>query len=110
RTQRRRGRRGRSAGSPAQAGAAGRRHRLRRGGSAPFPGKGSSFDRREGSRAFLACYLSLMWTVAQLDADLDKGRTTSRELVEQALSRIADGGGEGKRAFLKVYSDSARAD
>jgi len=51
-----------------------------------------------------------MWTVAQLAADLDKGRTTSRELVEQALARIADGGGEGKRAFLKVYSDSARAD
>jgi aspartyl-tRNA(Asn)/glutamyl-tRNA(Gln) amidotransferase subunit A len=51
-----------------------------------------------------------MWTVAQLAADLDKGRTTSRELVEQALARIADGAGEGKRAFLKVYTDSARAD
>ena len=51
-----------------------------------------------------------MWTVAQLAADLDKGRTTSRELVEQALARIADGGGEGKRAFLKVYTDSARAE
>ncbi len=51
-----------------------------------------------------------MWTVAQLAADLDKGRTTSRELVEQALSRIADGAGEGKRAFLKVYADSARVE
>jgi aspartyl-tRNA(Asn)/glutamyl-tRNA(Gln) amidotransferase subunit A len=51
-----------------------------------------------------------MWTVAQLAADLDKGRTTSRELVEKALARIADGGGEGKRAFMKVYADSARAE
>jgi len=51
-----------------------------------------------------------MWTVAQLAAELDKGRLTSRELLEQALARIADGAGEGKRAFLKVYSDSARAD
>jgi aspartyl-tRNA(Asn)/glutamyl-tRNA(Gln) amidotransferase subunit A len=51
-----------------------------------------------------------MWTVAQLAADLDHGRTTSRELVEKALARIADGEGEGKRAFLKVYSDSARAE
>ena len=51
-----------------------------------------------------------MWTVAQLAADLDKGRTTSRELVEQALARIADPAGEGKRAFLKVYTDSARAE
>ena len=51
-----------------------------------------------------------MWTVTQLAADLDKGRTTSRELVEQALAKIADGGGEGKRAFLKVYTDSARAE
>jgi aspartyl-tRNA(Asn)/glutamyl-tRNA(Gln) amidotransferase subunit A len=51
-----------------------------------------------------------MWTVAQLAADLDKGRTTSRELVEQALARIADGAGEGARAFIKVYAESARSE
>src|SRR3954463_2119172 len=51
-----------------------------------------------------------MWTVAQLGADLDAGRTSSRELVEQALARIADQSGEGARAFLKVYADAARAD
>jgi aspartyl-tRNA(Asn)/glutamyl-tRNA(Gln) amidotransferase subunit A len=51
-----------------------------------------------------------MWTVAQLGADLAKGRTTSRELVEQALARIAAPDGEGKRAFLKVHADSARAE
>jgi aspartyl-tRNA(Asn)/glutamyl-tRNA(Gln) amidotransferase subunit A len=51
-----------------------------------------------------------MWTVAQLAADLDAGRTSSRELVEQALARIGDRGGEGSRAFLKVYADSARAE
>ena len=51
-----------------------------------------------------------MWTVAQLAADLAAGRTSSRALVEQALARIGEPGGEGSRAFLKVYGDSARAD
>ena len=51
-----------------------------------------------------------MWTVTQLSRDLETGRTTSRELVEQALAKIADPAGEGKRAFLKVYAESARAD
>jgi aspartyl-tRNA(Asn)/glutamyl-tRNA(Gln) amidotransferase subunit A len=51
-----------------------------------------------------------MWTVAQLGADLAAGRTSSRELVERALSRIADPAGEGARAFLKVYAEGARAD
>ncbi|OGA72052.1 MAG: amidase [Betaproteobacteria bacterium RIFCSPLOWO2_12_FULL_65_14] len=51
-----------------------------------------------------------MWTVAQLAADLAAGRTSSRQLVEQALARIGDRGGEGSRTFLKVYADSARAD
>ena len=43
-------------------------------------------------------------------ADLAAGRTTSRELTEQALARIADPAGEGARAFMKVYADSARAE
>lgn len=51
-----------------------------------------------------------MWTVAQLGADLAAGRTTSRALVEQALARIADPAGEGARAFMKVYAESARAE
>ncbi|HZS67303.1 MAG TPA: amidase [Burkholderiales bacterium] len=51
-----------------------------------------------------------MWTVAQLAADLAAGRTTSRELVEQALARIAAAYGEGPRAFLKVYEEAARAE
>ncbi len=51
-----------------------------------------------------------MWTVAQLAADLAAGRSSSRALVEQALARIGEPGGEGSRAFLKVYADSARAD
>jgi aspartyl-tRNA(Asn)/glutamyl-tRNA(Gln) amidotransferase subunit A len=49
-----------------------------------------------------------MWTVTQLAADLAAGRTTSRELVEQALARIADRNGEGSRAFLQVNADGAR--
>jgi aspartyl-tRNA(Asn)/glutamyl-tRNA(Gln) amidotransferase subunit A len=51
-----------------------------------------------------------MWTVAQLAADLAAGRTSSRELVEQALARIGEPGGEGGRAFLKVYAAPARAE
>ena len=51
-----------------------------------------------------------MWTVAQLERDLAAGRTTSRELVEQALARIAEPNGEGKRALLKVYAEAARAE
>jgi aspartyl-tRNA(Asn)/glutamyl-tRNA(Gln) amidotransferase subunit A len=51
-----------------------------------------------------------MWTVAQLGTDLDKGSTSSRELLEQALARIGDAAGEGKRAFIKLYADSARHD
>ena len=51
-----------------------------------------------------------MWTVAQLGADLAAGRVRSRDLVEQALARIADPAGEGARAFMKVYAESARAE
>jgi aspartyl-tRNA(Asn)/glutamyl-tRNA(Gln) amidotransferase subunit A len=51
-----------------------------------------------------------MWTVAQLMADLAAGRTTSRRLTEQALARIADPAGEGARAFMKVYAESALAE
>jgi aspartyl-tRNA(Asn)/glutamyl-tRNA(Gln) amidotransferase subunit A len=51
-----------------------------------------------------------MWTVAQLGADLAAGRTTSRELVEEAFARIVDPAGEGSRAFMKLYADSARAE
>ena len=40
---------------------------------------------------------------------LANGRTSSRELVEAALARIADPAGEGARTFVKVYADSARA-
>ncbi|HYL88778.1 MAG TPA: amidase [Burkholderiales bacterium] len=51
-----------------------------------------------------------MWTVAQLGAELVAGRTTSREIVEQALARISAPYGEGARAFIKVYGESARAE
>ena len=51
-----------------------------------------------------------MWTVETLSADLAAGRTTSRALAETALARIAAPAGEGARAFLKVYAESARAD
>ena len=50
-----------------------------------------------------------MWTVEGLSADLAAGRTSSRKLVEEALARIADPGGEGARAFMQVDAESARA-
>ena len=36
-------------------------------------------------------------------------KPSSRDRLEQALSRIADPGGEGQRACLTVYADTARA-
>src|SRR5258706_5119912 len=51
-----------------------------------------------------------MWTVAELNADFASGPTTSRELVEQAFGRIVDPAGEGARAFMKLYPDSARGE
>ncbi len=51
-----------------------------------------------------------METVARLSLELAAGRTTSRELAELALARIADASGEGARAFIKVYADTARAE
>lgn len=49
-------------------------------------------------------------TLAQAAADLDAGRTTARALVEACLDRIADPGGEGARAFVRVYDARASAD
>jgi aspartyl-tRNA(Asn)/glutamyl-tRNA(Gln) amidotransferase subunit A len=48
-------------------------------------------------------------TIQQLAADLAAGRTTSAALTEQALARIEDPKGEGRRAFIKVYKAQALA-
>ena len=48
-------------------------------------------------------------TITQLAADLAAGRATSRKLTEEALARIEDPKGEGKRAFVKVWKDQALA-
>jgi hypothetical protein len=48
-------------------------------------------------------------TITQLAADLAAGRTTSRRLTEEALARIEDPKGEGRRAFVKVWKDQALA-
>src|SRR5438874_951490 len=48
-------------------------------------------------------------TVLTLAAELAAGHTSSRELVETALARIADPEGEGARTFTKVYAETARA-
>ena len=48
-------------------------------------------------------------TIQQLAADLAAGRTTSRKLTEDALARIGDAKGEGKRAFIKLYKAQALA-
>ncbi len=48
-------------------------------------------------------------TIQQLAANLAAGRTTSAALTEQALARIEDPKGEGKRTFIKVYKTQALA-
>ena len=48
-------------------------------------------------------------TILELKNKLDTGETTSVELVEKALARIADPNGEGARTFTAVWADQARA-
>jgi len=48
-------------------------------------------------------------TILQLAADLAAGRTSSRKLTDEAIARIEDPKGEGKRAFIKVYKQQAMA-
>lgn len=50
-----------------------------------------------------------MRTLAELARDLHAGATSSRGLVEECLGRIADTAGEGRRTFVKVHADTARA-
>lgn len=50
-----------------------------------------------------------MRTLNDLSAALAVGKTTSRQLVEDCLARIADPAGEGSRAFIHVDAESARA-
>lgn len=52
---------------------------------------------------------STLPTLAQIAADLEAGRTTSADLVEAGLGRIADPRGEGARAFVAVDGEGARA-
>jgi aspartyl-tRNA(Asn)/glutamyl-tRNA(Gln) amidotransferase subunit A len=47
-------------------------------------------------------------SIAEVVRDLEAGRTSSEELVEQALGRIEDPAGEGRRAFLEVDGEAAR--
>jgi len=47
--------------------------------------------------------------IEDLAQALASGETTSRTLVEDALSRIADPAGEGTRVFLRTHADQARA-
>ncbi|MBV9048881.1 MAG: amidase [Solirubrobacterales bacterium] len=46
--------------------------------------------------------------LAALAADLAEGRTTSEELVEECLARIAEPNGEGERTYLEIDADGAR--
>jgi aspartyl-tRNA(Asn)/glutamyl-tRNA(Gln) amidotransferase subunit A len=50
-----------------------------------------------------------MRRIDELAQTLADGTTTSRSLIEDSLGRIADPNGEGRRAFIKVYADQARA-
>jgi aspartyl-tRNA(Asn)/glutamyl-tRNA(Gln) amidotransferase subunit A len=46
-------------------------------------------------------------TLAALADDLDSGRSSARELVDQCLARIADASGEGSRTFIHVDKEAA---
>ncbi|HTY49148.1 MAG TPA: amidase [Steroidobacteraceae bacterium] len=50
-----------------------------------------------------------MKTLEILAAELSTGATSSRQLVEDCLERIADHRGEGARTFQKVHAEAARA-
>ena len=50
-----------------------------------------------------------MHTIHEAATALAEGTTTARHLVEECLARIADPAGEGRRTFIKVYADQARA-
>jgi aspartyl-tRNA(Asn)/glutamyl-tRNA(Gln) amidotransferase subunit A len=46
-------------------------------------------------------------TLATLAADLERGRTSARKLVDECLARIGDASGEGIRAFIHVDAEAA---
>jgi aspartyl-tRNA(Asn)/glutamyl-tRNA(Gln) amidotransferase subunit A len=46
-------------------------------------------------------------TLATLVADLERGRTSARKLVDECLARIADASGEGERVFIHVDAEAA---
>jgi aspartyl-tRNA(Asn)/glutamyl-tRNA(Gln) amidotransferase subunit A len=48
-------------------------------------------------------------TIAQAASALSAGSVTAAQLVEEALDRISDPGGEGSRAFVSVQASQARA-
>jgi aspartyl-tRNA(Asn)/glutamyl-tRNA(Gln) amidotransferase subunit A len=50
-----------------------------------------------------------MRTIHDAAVALANGKTTSRQLVEDCLARIADPAGEGARVFRKVHAGPARA-
>lgn len=50
-----------------------------------------------------------MKTLAELCRDLVRGASTSRALTEEALARIEAPGGEGTRAFVRVFHEAALA-
>jgi aspartyl-tRNA(Asn)/glutamyl-tRNA(Gln) amidotransferase subunit A len=50
-----------------------------------------------------------MRRIDELAQALAQGTITSRTLIEDALAKIADPNGEGRRTFLKVQADQARA-
>src|SRR3989442_14987556 len=47
--------------------------------------------------------------IVALAREVAEAKTTSRRLVEAALARIADAGGEGGRVFTKVHAQGALA-
>ncbi len=52
---------------------------------------------------------TMLPTILELQASLQRGETTSLKLTQTALSRIDDPAGEGSRTFTRVYREQALA-
>ena len=49
-------------------------------------------------------------SLPELQSELAAGKTSSAQLTEAALARIADPAGEGARVYTRVYADTARVE
>ena len=69
----------------------------------------TEFDCNEIIRVQFFQSTPIMKTLPELSQALAAGKTTSVELTTSALAKITDADGEGSRAFIKIFVESALA-